>query len=166
MKTITEKDFSAVIKAAKAVIFFHKPGCSNCKTMKPVLENYEKENQDVVVTSYNCLPGDKIIGKFLFKNFPLIAHYSLGKLIGTLSGMLPIEKKTDVHKIIGSPFMEKAKKLEALYDLGIKERDAKKLASVSELKASIIEQSLTYERGEIEQPFDEEGNALIDDFAL
>lgn len=84
-----KENFSEVLKAQKAIIFFHKPGCSNCETMRPLLEKFEKEHINVKVYSYLCNGTDEVTDQFEIRVFPGIYHIANGVNVGGMYGVVP-----------------------------------------------------------------------------
>lgn len=74
MLEATKETFAAVLKEKKAIVFFHKPGCSNCNTMKPLVEEFEAANPTVKVYSYDAPVADEVTDQFEIRVFPGIYH--------------------------------------------------------------------------------------------
>lgn len=79
MKKITFDQFDSVLKAKKAILFIHNPGCVNCLEMQAHVEEYELENKDVEVMEYALTgPTDPLFIGFDLKVFPGIYAFQNG----------------------------------------------------------------------------------------
>lgn len=70
------------------VVEFYKPvGCGNCEQMKPIMEEFEKNNPNVKVCLYECSgTPDEISSTYQFKMFPGIFSFKDGKPVRGFSG--------------------------------------------------------------------------------
>lgn len=153
MITITKEAWNDVLSAEKAIVFFHKQGCSQCAAMKPILEKYETSNPDVKVFSFlHTGPQDIIEGCEIHTTYPGIYHFMAGKNVWWTNGLvpeyvlgtsfLPLEKlkiiSYDTAKVIHKSklFVNEKTVLQQLCDISIRiqedetetEEDKKKLA--------------------------------------
>lgn len=99
MIEITREAWNSVEAAEKAVVFFHKQGCSQCVAMKPLMEKYAEAHPDVQVFSYLTTgPQDIIEGCEIHTTFPGIYHFKNWVNVGGTNWLI-------ADYIIGTPFL-------------------------------------------------------------
>lgn len=82
MIEITKDTWSQVSEVEKAIVFFHKNGCSNCAFMKPIIAAFAKDNPEYKVFSYLCGSApDEITKSLPIRVFPGVFCYENGKVV-------------------------------------------------------------------------------------
>ncbi len=153
MTDLTAQTFASALKADKAVVFFHKPGCWNCATMQPIVEKYEQNNPEIKVFSYLCTAQDEITSQFEIRMFPGIFHLKNGVNIGGTNAVVAPE-------LIGIPFLPTDERKIMMWDVNKKLEKAKKIVTELSNKQFLIGLSIEKEE-EIEA-----GEKPVDDFPL
>jgi len=76
------------------VVEFYKPkGCGNCEQMKPIMEEFEKNNPKVKVCLYECSETpDEISSTYQFRMFPGIFSFKDGKPVRGFSGVKTLKQ--------------------------------------------------------------------------
>ena len=88
MKTVNANSFEAdVLNSAKpTVVDFGADWCQPCKSLKPTLEAFAKDREDVNVVFVDVDEADKIVSEFGIRSVPTIALFKGGKLVNRIVG--------------------------------------------------------------------------------
>lgn len=98
---LNTENFNQFIQQERAVVFFHKQGCSNCEKMRPVFEAFKKNNPDIPCDEYLCTKQDEITKQYPFNTFPAIYIFANGVAVGHTEGIATYES-------IQYPFLDDA----------------------------------------------------------
>jgi len=88
---LDDGSFGEVIKAKGSVLVdFWAPWCSPCLAMEPVVEELAQEYEGrVKVAKINVDESPVIAGKYGIKGIPTVLFFKDGKLVDTLTGLMP-----------------------------------------------------------------------------
>lgn len=75
------------------VEFARSEGCSNCKSMAPTMEEFERLNPNIRVCIYECgKEPDEITSKYQFRMFPGIFSFYKGNPVRGYSGITSLKR--------------------------------------------------------------------------
>jgi thioredoxin-like negative regulator of GroEL len=129
---LNTQNFNDFINQKNAVVFFHKTGCSNCTQMKPVFEEFKKNNPDVACEEYLCTAPDEVTKQYQFKTFPAIYIFQNGQQIGHTEGIAS-------YNTLQYPFLSDTQLKSLYFDF----LEAIEQASIMQKDAQFIKQILT-----------------------
>ena len=100
---LNDGSFGEVIKAKGSVLVdFWAPWCGPCLAMAPVIEELAKEYEGrVKVAKVNVDESPVIAGKYGIKGIPTVLFFKNGKLVDTLTGLMPkIRLEESLKKVL------------------------------------------------------------------
>lgn len=141
-------NMSSVRNADKALFFMTKKGCSNCEKVKPMVEQFEKENPDVLVFTHEAeSPNDEMLKEFPpIKMFPGIFCLKAGKLVSVTNAIPPYDSFAVGLMSIGDKYAYFGKVTRELTKLEENLKSAKEFHQ-------FLDQSITMEETEKETDF-------------
>jgi thioredoxin 1 len=87
MKETTNENFSSDISSNKNVIIeFSAEWCGPCKTMVPILEEIDSQNENISVFKVDADTQDELCNQFGIRNIPTTLYYRDGDLIDRTVG--------------------------------------------------------------------------------
>ena len=84
-------------KGGNAVVKFGAPWCETCKTIKPILEELDKENEDVEFIDIDVDEDKELAAKYGVRGIPMLLFIRNGVVERTLVGM---QSKEDIQENI------------------------------------------------------------------
>jgi thioredoxin-like negative regulator of GroEL len=91
MIEINEQNYESEIELSegKVLFMFHREsGCSQCKTMMPIFEEFAEKNPDIKCARYSLSKPDSVTEKFQFKQVPAFFAFVDGKVVGAQEGVV------------------------------------------------------------------------------
>ena len=84
-------------KEGNAVVKFGSSWCGPCKTIKPILEELDKENEDVEFVDIDVDEDKELAAKYGVRGIPMLLFIRNGVVERTLVGM---QSKEDIQENI------------------------------------------------------------------
>lgn len=93
----SKEQFYEEIKNGKVIVDFFATWCAPCRMLSPVLEEIEKETEDLRILKVNVDDIIDLAADFQVSSIPLLLFFQDGKKIGESLGYLP--KQSILQKI-------------------------------------------------------------------
>ena len=99
MKHINLENFEQITKENKNVLIdFYADWCGPCQMLSPILEEIDKENQDICVCKVNVDENGDLAGAFGVQYIPYLVVIRDGKITHQSSGVKSKEQILDLFK--------------------------------------------------------------------
>jgi len=100
MKIIEGKndDFDDLIKKGRVLVDFNADWCGPCQMLKPTIEEFAEEQDDIKVVSVNIDDEDLLAEKYGVSSIPCLVYFKDGKELKRSVGFVPKEK---IESIVG-----------------------------------------------------------------
>jgi len=97
---LSDESFSEVVKAKGSVLVdFWAPWCGPCLAMEPVIEELAREYEGKVkMARINVDDSPVTAEKYGIKGIPTVLFFKDGKLVDTLTGLMPKGRLTESLK--------------------------------------------------------------------
>ncbi|MFV0381250.1 MAG: thioredoxin [Breznakia sp.] len=86
MRLINGNEFKEITKTGLVLVDFYADWCGPCKMMAPILEEIDKECDDVEIVKLNVDADGEIAGSFGVQSIPTMILFKDGKAIATTMG--------------------------------------------------------------------------------
>ena len=93
-----ETEFEEIIKNEKVLVDFYATWCGPCQLISPILEELEKENNEVTIVKVDVDKNENLARQHGIMSIPTIEIYSKGNLIDKQIGLLSKEELEDLIK--------------------------------------------------------------------
>lgn len=91
VKIIESNEFDSEISEGRVLVDFYADWCGPCKMISPVLEEFDKENEDIKVLKVNVDNSQDIAQKFNIMSIPTLFYIENGNIVNTTGGFQSIE---------------------------------------------------------------------------
>lgn len=99
MKHVTLDNFEQITKENKNVLIdFYADWCGPCQMIAPILEEIDKENDDILICKVNVDENGELAMAFKVQYIPYIVAIKDGKIIHQSSGVKTKEQLIDLFK--------------------------------------------------------------------
>ena len=99
MKHVTLDNFEQITKENKNVLIdFYADWCGPCQMIAPILEEIDKENDDILICKVNVDENGELAMAFKVQYIPYIVAIKDGKIIHQSSGVKTKEQLIDMFK--------------------------------------------------------------------
>lgn len=85
---MTQAEFDNQVSEGKVLVQFHADWCGPCKTLTPVLEQIENNNEDVSLVRIDVDSDSEIAQKFSIRSIPTVIWYVDGEIKERHTGTL------------------------------------------------------------------------------
>ena len=100
MKVIEGKNdnFNDLIKSGRVLVDFNADWCGPCQMLKPTIEEFADENDEIKVVSVNIDDEDSLAEKYGVSSIPCLVYFKDGKEIERSVGLVPKER---IESLVG-----------------------------------------------------------------
>lgn len=95
MRKITTSEFDDAIKSGKVLVDFYADWCGPCKMLGPVLEEIDKEMDDVEIIKVNVDEENELAARFGVMSIPTTLLFKNGEQVAANTGYLPKPQMVD-----------------------------------------------------------------------
>lgn len=92
MKIVKESEFINEVKDGLVLVDFYADWCGPCKMLSPVLEQINKENDDIKVVKVNIDDSRRIASYYQIQSIPTLVLLRDGEFINRIIGFNPKKK--------------------------------------------------------------------------
>jgi thioredoxin 1 len=92
------KNFDELIKEGTVLVDFNANWCGPCKMLKPIVEEFAKDNDEIKVVSINIDDEDELSEKYNVSSIPCLVVFDKGKEIKRNVGLI---SRDDIDTLIG-----------------------------------------------------------------
>jgi len=89
----------ALLKEGKVLIDFWAPWCGPCKMLKPMVEKFADEKDDVKVYFCNIDEDYEMAGAFSVRSIPTLVYLEDGEIKGRKVGVVP---QSEIEEMVNS----------------------------------------------------------------
>ena len=100
MKVIEGKNdnFNDLIEKGRVLVDFNADWCGPCQMLKPTIEEFADENDEIKVVSVNIDDEDSLAEKYGVSSIPCLVYFKDGKEIERSVGLVPKER---IESLVG-----------------------------------------------------------------
>ena len=100
MKVIEGKNdnFNDLIEKGRVLVDFNADWCGPCQMLKPTIEEFADENDEVKVVSVNIDDEDLLAEKYSVSSIPCLVYFKDGKEVERSVGLVP---KDRIESLVG-----------------------------------------------------------------
>lgn len=91
VKIVESSEFNSEIGEGKVLVDFYADWCGPCKMISPVLEEFDKQNEDIKVIKVNVDNSQDIAEQFNVMSIPTLLYIENGDIVNTTRGFQSIE---------------------------------------------------------------------------
>lgn len=92
MKIVKESEFINEVKDGLVLVDFYADWCGPCKMLSPVLEQINRENDDIKVVKVNIDDSRRIASYYQIQSIPTLVLLRDGEFINRIIGFNPKKK--------------------------------------------------------------------------
>lgn len=97
---VTESTFDNMLKTDKLVIIdFWAEWCGPCRMYGPIIEEFAKNNPDVVVGKANVDNNNEIASRYGIRSIPTTIVFKNGEVVDKLAGVVQKDKLEELTKL-------------------------------------------------------------------
>lgn len=89
MKIITSQEFDATIASGIVLVDFFANWCGPCKMLTPVLEELDKELEQVTIVKVDVDQEQQLAGRYGVQAIPNLIIFKDGKAVDQITGFSP-----------------------------------------------------------------------------
>ena len=100
MLNLTKDNFKNEVLESKGtvVVDFWAPWCGPCRSLGPIIENFDQENPEVKVGKVNIDDEQEIAGEYRVMSIPTVLIFKDGKVVNKSVGLVPKEELENLIK--------------------------------------------------------------------
>ena len=91
-------NFDSLIESGRVLVDFNADWCGPCQMLKPTIEEYAEEQDDVKVISVNIDDEDLLAEKYGITSIPCLIYFKDGKEVDRSVGLVP---KDRIESLVG-----------------------------------------------------------------